>query len=177
MADSLSLDLVKKELLTNQIIISIGYDIADVNEQMTSVDLEKDWYGRTVPTGAHGSINLTDFTSSTREIVQAASKLFDRLSNKKLHVRRMYVACPVIKEKDVQIYSNKYEQLSVFASPDELENNKKQKEQNREEDKNLQKTILNIKNKYGKNAVLKGMDYEEGGTTRERNKQIGGHKA
>ena len=177
MADSLSLDLVKKELLTNQIIISIGYDIADVNEQMTSQDLEKDWYGRTVPTGAHGSINLNDFTSSTREIVQAAGKLFDRLSNKKLHVRRMYIACPVIKEKDVQIYSNKYEQLSVFSTSDELENNKIEKEKIKEEDKNLQKTILIIKNKYGKNSVLKGMDYEEGGTTRERNKQIGGHKA
>ena len=79
---------------------------------------------------------------------------------------------------EVKTYiSNKYEQLSVFSTSDELENNKIEKEKIKEEDKNLQKTILNIKNKYGKNSVLKGMDYEEGGTTRERNKQIGGHKA
>ena len=177
MADSLSLDLVNKGLVTDQIVISFGYDIGDVNDQMNSSELEKDWYGRTVPTSEHGSINLNEFTSSTKEIVTATSKLYDRLVNKKLHVRRMYIGCPVIKEEDVEKHTSKHQQLSLFMSTDEIDSYTKKSKKEKEEDKELQKTILKIKNKYGKNSILKGMDYEEGGTTRERNKQIGGHKA
>ena len=175
MADSLSLDLAKKELLTDQIVLSFGYDISDLSDEME--DVATDWYGRKVPTGAHGSINLTHFTSSTREIVKAASTLFERLANKELHVRRVYIGCRVINEKDVDKYSQKYQQLSLFCSEEETVRNNNLIKEDEKEEKNLQKTINNIKSKYGKNSILKGMDYEDGGTTIERNKQIGGHKA
>ena len=177
MADSLSLDLVNKGLLTDQIILSFGYDIGDINDSLSSEEIDTDWYGRKVPSGEHGSYNLTHYTSSTTEIVKAASKLFDRLINRKFHVRRIYIGCPVINEEDIGKYTSKYEQLSLFMDPSEMENNKEENKLLEKKEKELQKTILKIKDKYGKNSVLKGMDYEDGGTTRERNEQIGGHKA
>ena len=122
----------------------------------------------------HGSYNLTHFTSSTREIVKAAVNLYDRLVKKKFHVRRIYIGCPVIKENDIDKYAPKYEQLSLFYSQEETSTNTSVEEL---EEKELQKTLIKIKKKYGKNSVLKAMDFEEGGTTRERNEQIGGHKA
>ena len=177
MADSLSLDLAKKGLLTDQIILSFGYDISDLNESIDKEEIDTDWYGRKVPAGAHGSYNLTHFTSSTKEIVKGASLLFDRLINKKYHVRRVYIGCPVIKEEDIAKYTSKHQQLSLFASPEQIDEYQRINAKEENEEKELQKTILKIKNKYGKNSVLKGMDFEEGGTTRERNEQIGGHKA
>ena len=178
MADSLSMDLTKKELLTDQIVIAFGYDIGDVTEKMNESQLEKDWYGRTVPTGEHGSINLTHFTSSTTEIMNAATKLYDKLVNKKLHVRRIFiVASRVINEKDIDKVTPKYEQLNLFMSEEEFSQRKKVNSVEEMKEKKLQKTIINIKDKYGKNSVLKGMNYEKSGTTIERNKQIGGHKA
>ena len=177
MADSLSLDLTNKGLLTDQIVLSFGYDIGDLNDSLSQDEVSLDWYGRKVPTGEHGSYNLTHFTSSTKEIVKAATMLYERLINKKFHVRRVYIGCPVIKESDIDKYTSKYQQMSLFASPEEIDEYSKNIKEIESEEKELQKTILKIKNKYGKNAVLKGMDYEEGGTTRERNEQIGGHKA
>ena len=177
MADSLSLDLTNKGLLTDQIVLSFGYDIGDLNESLSQDEVSLDWYGRKVPTGEHGSYNLTHFTSSTKEIVKAATALYERLINKKFHVRRVYIGCPVIKESDIDKYTSKYQQMSLFASPEEIDEYSKNIKELESEEKELQKTILKIKNKYGKNAVLKGIDYEEGGTTRERNEQIGGHKA
>ena len=162
--------------MTDQIAISIGYDIKDLNQD--NIVIDKDWYGREVPKGTHSSINLGLFTSSTSIICDAAAKLFDRLVNKKLHVRRMFiVATRVIKISEVKKYEREYEQLNLFMDYDELEANKNKRIEKLEEENKLQKTILKIKDKYGKNMVLKGHDLEEGGTTIERNKQIGGHKA
>ncbi len=176
MAEALSLDLVNKGLLTDQISIAIGYDISDIKNENITID--KDWYGREVPKGNHSSINLSIFTSSTSMITEAAVKLFNYLVNKKLHVRRMFVvATRVIKVKEVKKYQDDYEQLNLFVDYDELEKKKKEKLAELEEENKLQQTILNIKKKYGKNMILKGHDFEEGGTTRERNEQIGGHKA
>ena len=174
MADSLSLDLTSKGLVTDQIILSFGYDIGDVSDSLSESEIGTDWYGRKVPSMEHGSYNLTHFTSSTREIVKAAVNLYDRLVKKKFHVRRIYIGCPVIKENDIDKYAPKYEQLSLFYSPEETSTNTSVEEL---EEKELQKTLIKIKKKYGKNSVLKAMDFEEGGTTRERNEQIGGHKA
>ncbi len=177
MADALSLDLTNKELVTDQIVLSFGYDISDLSDMMSESEVENDWYGRKVPAGEHGSFNLTHFTSSTKEIVNAAVTLYERLVNKKLHVRRVYIGCRVINEKDIDKYAPKYEQLSLFATYEEQSLNKDSIKETEQEEKELQKTILKIKKKYGKNSILKGTDYEEGGTTIDRNKQIGGHKA
>ena len=176
MAEALSLDMVAKGLLTDQIAISIGYDVKDLNQD--NIVIDKDWYGRDVPKGNHSSINLEQFTSSTTLITEASVRLFDRLVNKKLHVRRVYiVATRVIKIKEVKQFEKDYEQLNLFIDYDELEKKNKVTQDNLEEESNLQKTIIKIKNKYGKNKILKGHDFEDGGTTRERNEQIGGHKA
>ena len=176
MAEALSLDLVSKGLLTDQIAISIGYDISDTKNESVTVD--KDWYGREVPKGNHSSINLEIFTSSTSLISNASVKLFNHLINKKLHVRRMYiVATRVIKVEDIKKVKQDYQQLNLFVDYDELEKTKKEKMKELEEENKLQLTILDIKKKYGKNTILLAHDLEEGGTTIERNKQIGGHKA
>ena len=176
MAEALSLDLVNKGLLTDQIAISIGYDISDITKENTVID--KDWYGREVPKGNHSSINLEIFTSSTSLISEASVKLFNRLINKKLHMRRVFlVATRVIKVEEVKKLQKDYEQLNLFVDYDELEKSKKERLKDLEEENKLQLTILEIKKKYGKNMILKGHDFEEGGTTIERNEQIGGHKA
>ena len=176
MAESLSLDMVAKGLLTDQIAISIGYDVKDLTQD--NIVLDKDWYGRDVPKGNHSSINIGQFTSSTILITDAAVTLFDRLVNKKLHVRRMYiVATRVIKISEIKKIDKEYQQLNLFIDYDELEKKKEVQQEALDEEKRLQQTIIKIKKKYGKNKVLKGHDLEEGGTTIERNNQIGGHKA
>ena len=176
MAEALTYTMVRKGLLTDQIAITIGYDISDISKENIAID--KDWYGREVPKGNHSSLNLGLFTSSTTLICNAAANLFDRLVNKKLHVRRMFiVATRVIKISEVKKYEKEHEQLNLFVDYDELEASKKERLATLEKENKLQKTILEIKDKYGKNIVLKGHDFEEGGTTRERNNQIGGHKA
>ena len=176
MAESLSLDMVAKGLLTDQIAISIGYDVKDLVQD--NIVLDKDWYGRDIPKGNHSSINIGQFTSSTALITEASVRLFDRLVNKKLHVRRMYiVATRVIKISEIKKIERDYQQLNLFVDYDELEKKKEVQKKDLEEENRLQQTILKIKKKYGKNKVLKGHDLEEGGTTIERNSQIGGHKA
>ena len=176
MAESLSLDMVAKGLLTDQIAISIGYDVKDLVQD--NIVLDKDWYGRDIPKGNHSSINIGQFTSSTALITEASVRLFDRLVNKKLHVRRMYiVATRVIKISEIKKIERDYQQLNLFVDYDELEKKKEVQKKDLEEENRLQQTILKIKKKYGKNKVLKGHDLEEGGTTIEGNSQIGGHKA
>lgn len=176
MAESLALDLVDKGLLTDQISITIGYDVNDISKE--NIVIDKDWYGRDVPKGNHSSINLEQFTSSTKLITDASVRLFDRLVNKKLHVRRVFVvATRVIKISELKHYERDNEQLNLFIDYDELDSKKKMRDEALKEENELQKTILKIKRKYGKNKILKGHDFEEGGTTRERNEQIGGHKA
>ena len=176
MADLLSLDLVKKGLVTDQIVISVGYDVIDLVGYQG--ELKKDWYGREMPKGAHGSINLSSFTNSNKEIIKAASNLYDQIMNKSLHIRRAYiVASHVLKEEYVNNHLNDYEQLSLFVDYEEIEKQKEKMTIEKNKEKNLAKAIINIQDKYGKNALIKGMNLEEGATTIERNKQVGGHKA
>lgn len=176
MADSLSLDLTSKDLLTNQIVLRVGYDINDVNDSLSKDEIELDWYGRKVPTGEHGSINLLEWTCSSVEIIKAATQLFEKMVSKKFHVRRVYIcASSVINEQELKKQAQRYLQLNLFANDENSvqKSDKKMQSKNKE----LQKTIIKIKDKYGKNAILKAMDFEEGGTAIERNNQIGGHKA
>ncbi len=172
MADQLSLELVSKRLVTNQIVLTVGYDIECLNRSYTGA-VETDRYGRKVPKTAHSSENIGRFTSSTRLICETAMKLFDRIVDRGLLVRRMYiVANHVISEKDAEKESE-YVQLNLFtdAQKQENEENKLKKE------KDMQRAILKIKSKYGKNSIIKGMNLKDGATALERNKQIGGHKA
>ena len=176
MSESLALDMTDKGLMTDQISITIGYDIKDINQE--NIVIDKDWYGREVPKGNHSSINLGEFTNSVTLVSNASIKLYEHLFNKKLHMRRVFlVATRVIKNTEVQKLKKDYQQLNLFVDYDELEKAKEVKDAYLKEEEKLQKTILQIKKKYGKNKVLKGHDLEEGGTTIERNNQIGGHRA
>lgn len=182
MADQLSLDLVSKRLMTNQIVVTIGYDRANLATQEQKNQyrgaITKDHYGRDVPVHAHGTQNLERYTSSSKEIVKATGELFDRIADKKLLVRRLnVVAAHVIPEDKVPQAEDAVEQLDLFTdyAAKQAEQEKKDAELARE--RKRQEAMLAIKRKFGKNAILKGMNLEEGATARDRNEQIGGHKA
>lgn len=178
MTDLLVLDLVDKNLVTNQMVINVGYDIECLtNPKIRNNyhgEIETDGYGRLIPKAAHGSINLKNFTSSTEQIMQAVTELYNRIVDKNLLVRRMnVVASHVMYENDVK--ENNYEEIDLFS--ESKEQNIEQTKTELAKERNRQKAILSIQKKYGKNALLKGMNYEEGATGRQRNGQIGGHKA
>lgn len=161
MADSLALDLVDKGMVCDQMVIGIGYDNSCAKDYHG--ELATDHYGRKVPKPVHGSRNLTRFTSSSVDIIDAVTTLFDNLAGRALLVRRLYVVANHVIPKD----SPKALQLSLFDSHPEEDDRERRR----------QETILAIKRKYGKNAILKGINFEEGATQKTRNDQVGGHKA
>ncbi len=177
MADLLSLDLVSKGLVTNQIVLTVGYDAENMKSgQSYGGELKIDRYGRRIPKHAHGTENLGMWTSSTKAIMDAASRLYDKIVNKKLLVRRMYiVACHVTDENSVT-ESKAYEQLDLFTDYEEKQKEREAQISARDREKHIQRAMLDIKRKFGKNAVIKGMNLQEGATAVERNSQIGGHK-
>ncbi len=178
MTDLLVLDLVEKRLVTDQLVIYIGYDISNVTEHHYRGSVHLDHYGRKVPTPAHGSINLGRHTSSTSLILDAALELFDKITDPSLFIRRVNVtANHVISESALKKENEKPQQLDLFTDY-ETEAKKLELEKKAEaKEKSLQHTILDIKHKFGKNAILKGANLQEGAMTIERNQQIGGHKA
>ena len=164
MTQQLALDLVEKHLLTDQIILSIGYDKASLDDAAFRGNVTRDWYGRNVPKPAHGSINLPRQTSSTRVLSEAVTELFDRIADPLLLVRRMYVvAARLVDETQARAV-----QLDLFAEPEAEDDGR---------ERSRQEAILEIRRKFGKNAILTGTNFDEGATGRERNEQIGGHKA
>ena len=166
MSEGLTLDLVRKKLVTDQMVLTVCYDIGNKDYKGQT---EKDRYGRTVPKQAHSSINLGGYTSSGKKIVDAVLSLYDTIANPELYVRRIYVvANHTLRECDKP--EDAPEQMSLFSQPED-DGRKDEKEQN------IQKAVLELREKYGKNAVLKGTNLKEGATAIERNKQIGGHKA
>lgn len=181
MTDLLVLDLVDKKLVTDQMVLTVGYDI----ESLTNPEIRRkyhgevttDRYGRHVPKHAHGTANLSCQTSSTKLIMKAVEELYDRIINPDLLVRRItVVASRVVPEREAD-QKEVFEQLDLFTDYQVLEQEREQEKQELDKEKRIQKAILDIQKKYGKNAVLRGMNFEEGATTRERNGQIGGHKA
>lgn len=180
MTDLLTLDLVDKGLLTDQVVLTVGYDIEclkdpEIRKKYTG-PLETDHYGRTVPKSAHGSENLGRKTSSTKLIIDAAMRLFDRIVNPDLLVRRMYVVANHVVPEEKVLAEGTYEQLDLFTYAEAEEKKQKEEEAFRRE-RRMQEAVLSIKKKYGKNAVLKGMNLTEGATAKDRNSQIGGHRA
>lgn len=181
MADLLALDLVEKGLVTDQIVLTVGYDIGNLKDPALrkeySGEVKTDHYGRKIPKHAHGTVNLKQYTSSARQIVQAVSELFDRIVDEKLLVRRLSMAAAhVIPEEEAQ-NEIQFEQLDLFTDYAALQKEQEKQEAELERERKMQKAVLEIKKKFGKNAVLKGMNLEEGATARDRNRQIGGHKA
>lgn len=182
MADLLSLDLVSKRLVTDQLVITIGYDrenlaTADQKKQYHG-EVTKDHYGREIPKHSHGTQNLERYTSSTKLIVNAATELFERIADKKLLVRRLnIVACHVISEKDAPKREAGFEQLNLFTDYAAEQEKREKEDVALARERKRQEAVLAIKKKFGKNAILKGMNLEEGATAKDRNSQIGGHKA
>ncbi|MCP1102393.1 DNA polymerase V [Aequitasia blattaphilus] len=181
MVDLLVLDLVDKGLVTNQIVLTVGYDIDNLKDPVRRKKyhgpITTDHYGRQIPKHAHGTVNLEKHTSSTKQILTAVSELFDRIVDKSLLVRRVNMAANhVITESSVS-REDAFEQLDLFTDYEAIQSKRKKEEAELEKEKKRQKAVLEITKKYGKNALLKGMNLEEGATTKERNNQIGGHKA
>lgn len=179
MTDALSLDLVKKSLVTNQVILTVGYDIESLQREDIASQYQgaivTDGYGRKVPKAAHGTKLLGGYTASTKSLWDAMLSLYDRIVNPLLLIRRItVVAGHVLPEHEVEKSSQVMRQLSFF---DELFVESEEEKAVKEREKKLQETTLSIQKRYGKNALMKGTSLQEGATAMERNAQIGGHKA
>ena len=181
MADALVLELVDKGLMTKQMVLTVGYDI----ENLTDPERRKqyhgavttDMYGRKVPKHAHGTANLAGYTSSTRQIMEAVTALYDRIVDKKLLVRRLnLVANNVLTEQSAR-KAEASEQLDFFSVTEKAQAQYAEEQKELERERRRQQAMLSIKKKFGKNAIVKGMDLQEGATAMQRNAQIGGHKA
>ncbi len=177
MADLLSLDLVEKRLVTDQIVLSVGYDIDNLSDPERKKryrgPVTTDRYGRQVPKHAHGTTNLKKKTSSSIDIIDAATALFSRIVNKNLLVRRISLCANRVVGEEKAAQEQRYEQLSLFD--EEQEGHVDEERQKRE--RKLQQAMIDVKKRYGKNAMVKGMNLQEGATAMERNRQIGGHRA
>ena len=174
MADLLALDLVSKKLVTEQLVLTIGYDIDNITDDYNG-EITIDHYGRAIPKSSHGTINLDYKTSSSKIIIEAMIKLFERIINPKLLVRRVNMCATKLASEEDEKCKVRYRQLDLFSSLEEKDNKLDYNREALKEENNLQNAMLEIKKKYGKNAILKGMDLEDGATTRDRNRQIGGH--
>ncbi len=181
MTDLLILDLVDKGLVTDQMVLTIGYDVEnfknpDIIKSYTG-PVTTDHYGRKIPKHANGTVNLTEPTSSTRIIIDAVMNLFPTIVDERLLVRRINITANHVVEEASVPRKDKYEQLSLFTDYSEQQKKKEVQKKAIEREKRMQHAVLDIKKKYGKNAVIKGMNLKEGAMTIERNRQIGGHKA
>ena len=176
MTDSLVLDLVEKRVVTDQLVLTVGYDTENVKNGAAEAR-RWDHYGRALPKEAHGSANVGSYTSSTRLILDVVSRLYDRIVQPGLSVRRLCVAANhVIRAKDAEARAP-FEQLSFFKDPAAEERRREEELRARERERRMQEAVLEIRSRYGKNAILRGMNYEEGATQRARNEMVGGHKA
>lgn len=159
MTELLVLELVDKGMVTDSLTLTIGYDRSNVDEGRYKGEIIYDRYDRALPKSSHGTANLGAASSSTEKIMAAVLDLYDKIADKKLLIRRLNISANNLVEE-------KYRQYDLFTDPQKLEKERK-----------MQEAMLNIKRKFGKNAILRGMNLEEGATTKERNQQIGGHKA
>ena len=181
MLELLALDLVEKRLVTDQIVLTIGYDIENLtNPEIAKYykgEIKTDHYGRKIPKHAHGTAHTSRQTSSTKLIMDATLKLYDEIVDKKLLVRRVTIAaCNLVPESSIE-NKQSYEQLDLFTNYDELMAKQEKIEKALQKERKIQEAMLDIKQRYGKNAILKGTNLQEGATTIERNESIGGHKA
>ena len=180
MTDLLALDLVDKGLVTDQIVLTIGYDIENLQSNVKSRytgEITTDHYGRRVPKHAHGTVNLSVQTSSARRIMEAVLKLYDQIVNPHLTIRRVYLSANHVVDKTAIKEKGSYEQLDLFTDYEAILKEREEEKQEYIKEEKMQKAVLTIKRRYGKNAILKGMNLVEGAMTRERNEQIGGHRA
>ncbi|MBR0277032.1 MAG: DNA methylase [Clostridia bacterium] len=181
MTELLTLDLADIDMVTNQVVLTIGYDADNLNDSKIVKDykgeIATDRYGRRIPKHSHGTENLKFYTSSTKIITNTVLNLYDKIINKKLLVRRINVTVNHVISESSAKQNMEFEQLDLFTDYSAAIKEKEEQSRLLKKEKNIQKAIMDIKKKFGKNAVIKGMNLKEGATTIERNNQIGGHKA
>ncbi|MBS3938149.1 MAG: DNA methylase [Peptococcaceae bacterium] len=181
MTDLLVLDLVGKGLVTDQMVLTIGYDIENLTNPKISKayhgEITTDHYGRKIPKHAHGTANLRRQTSSARLIMDVVMKLLDRIADKNLLVRRVNITANHVVNENAVSKPGPFEQLDLFTDYAIVQKKTAEEDAALAREKRMQEAVIKIKNKYGKNIVLRGMNLEEGATTTARNRQIGGHKA
>lgn len=181
MTDLLVLDLVDKGLVTDQMVLTVGYDIENltdpVRQKAYKGPVTIDMYGRRIPKHAHGTANLDRQTSSTKQITEAVLELYDRIVDPTLLVRRLNLVANRVIPESQAVKKETFEQMDLFTDYGAEEERKQEEEAELAREKKMQEAMLSIKKKFGKNAILKGMNLQEGATAKERNAQIGGHKA
>ena len=182
MADAISLDLVEKRLVTNQLILTVGFDRKSLEHPEIAVryqgNIVTDYYGRAVPKHAHGTANLNGYSSSSKEITETVMSLYDRIVDHELLIRRLNITTNnIIGETVAQSKAKVPVQLELFTDYDALAIEEEKRNAERDKERKMQEVIIAIKHKFGKNAILKGTSFSEGATARDRNNQIGGHKA
>lgn len=176
MMDELSLTLTEKKLVTDFISLTIIYDVSNLDNGYHG-DIKNDYMGRRMPKPFSGRIRLDHFTSSDRELREALFTLYDRNVNRCLLIRKLNISLGNLQNEDILSQDDDSFQISLFEDCDSVMKKKKEEKESRKKDVLVQQAILNIKKKYGKNSILKANDYEKDATARERNEQIGGHKA
>lgn len=181
MTEMLVLDLVDRRLVTDQIVLTVGYDRENLSDPNTKNsyrgEITTDRYGRMVPKHAHGTANLERQTSSTKMIVKAVLELYDRIVNPKFLVRRVTLGANHVVDEELAVKEPVFEQMDLFTDYTALQKEQEAEEEEKRRERSLQQAMLDIKKKYGKNAILKGTNLLKGATAMERNRQIGGHKA
>ena len=179
MADALALDLVDKRLVTDQLVLTVGYDKENLAGPQQGAgykgEVTTDRYGRKIPKHAHGTINL-GYTSSASDLIDAASQLYDRIVNKKLSIRRLSISANHLLDEGEAQKQEAAEQLDFFTDYAAQEEQRKEYAASHARERKIQEAMLGIKKRYGKNAILKGMNLEEGATAKERNQKIGGYQ-
>ncbi len=181
MAELLSLDLVDKGFITNHLVLNIGYDVINLQDKkikrLYDGEIVKDHYGRYVPKYSHGTIRIDHKTSSTKIITKYFLELLNNVINPILYVRKISIAACELEREEQKEKVVMFKQFDLFSDNETKDSNIKKTLDDEVGEKKVQKALLEIKKKYGKNAILKGMNLEEGATTIERNGQIGGHKS
>ena len=189
MADAAAISLFEKRMLTDQVVLTLCYDTENLSDpeilKKYTGSVKKDRYGRRVPKDAHGTENIRRPTSSSRQIIDAVLALYDRIADPVLKIRRIYLdICHVVDDTSdlltprfSQEKEGNWEQLDLFTDYENLEKERKQEQETLEKERRLQDALLAIRQKYGKNAILKGTSLQEGATMRQRNDTVGGHRA
>ena len=171
--------MLEKKIVTDQLVLTVGYDIENVAPDGSGYDGEIviDGFGRKKPKHAHGTTNLESKTSSAKAITEAVLTLYDRIVDRNLTVRRLTLVASRLTDEEVAKQEQSTQQLDFFSMTEDSIKKKEASEKALAKEQRLQKAVLGLKKKYGKNAVLKGMNFQEGATMIDRNGQIGGHKA
>ena len=184
MAEEMALNLVEKRLVTDQLVLTVGYDAESLTRPEIRCkyhgEITINHYGKPVPKHAHGTFNFKKPVSSSRLIMNGAAELFDRYVNPELLIRRLNLTTNHVKDEETlksQSSTANYEQLDLFTDYEALDKQKQREKARLEKERRMQEAQLKIKQRFGKNAILRGLNFEEGATAKERNKQIGGHKA